>query len=93
MPGIEAAACHCPIVSTRCGGPEDYIEDGKSGYLVDVGDSDKMAECIEKILKLDDDNWRKMSEASYQISLNFDWDKSAEILEKALLEKLNKRKN
>jgi len=41
MPGLEAAACHCPIVSTLCGGPEDYVEDGASGFLVPVGDSAK----------------------------------------------------
>ncbi len=93
MPGIEAAACRCPLVSTRCGGPEDYIEHGKSGYLVDIGDSDRMAEYIKKILELDDKNWQKMSEASYKKSLEFDWDLSAEILEKALLKELAKRKN
>jgi hypothetical protein len=31
-----------------------------------------------------------MSEASYQKSLNFDWDKSAEILEKTLIEALER---
>ena len=93
MPGIEAAACRCPLVSTRCGGPEDFIEDGISGHLVGIGDSDEMAERIKKILQLDNDSWQKMSEASYKISLNFDWDSSAEILEKALYKELAKGKN
>ncbi|MFQ5463214.1 MAG: glycosyltransferase family 4 protein, partial [Phycisphaerae bacterium] len=34
MPGLEAAACRCPVVATRCGGPADYVEEGRSGYLV-----------------------------------------------------------
>lgn len=85
MPGLEAAACHCPIVSTRCGGPEDYVEDGVSGFLVPVGDSVAMADAVRRVLELPDEQWRAMSRASYAISRRFDWDRSAEILQNALV--------
>lgn len=84
MPGLEAAAGHCPIVSTRCGGPEDYVRDGVNGYLVDVGDAGAMADRIERVLGLDNAGWRAMSAASYEIARDFDWDRSAEKLEAAL---------
>ena len=37
-----------PIVSTRCGGPEDYVLDGKTGTLVSF-DADEMATAIANI--------------------------------------------
>ncbi len=84
MPGIEAAAGHCPIVSTRSGGPEDYVNDGGNGFLVDVGDAQAMADRIVQILKASPEQWRSMSAQSYQIAQEFDWDRSAEKLEQAL---------
>lgn len=85
MPGIEAAACRCPLVVTRCGGPEDFVEEGWNGHLVPVEDPEAMAEAIGRILALSEQAWRDMSQASYEMSLRFDWDRSAEILETALL--------
>lgn len=85
MPGLEAAACRCPIVATRCGGPEDYVDEGISGHLVPVADPAAMAEAILRVVTLDEDRWKPMSDASYAIAKRFDWDHSAEILEDALL--------
>ena len=34
--GLEAMACGTPVVSTRCGGPEDYVVDDVTGYLVEA---------------------------------------------------------
>jgi glycosyltransferase involved in cell wall biosynthesis len=88
MPGLEAAACRCPIVSTRCGGPEEYVRHGVNGYLVDVGDAEQMASRLLEVVGLDEARWRAMSEASAEIAAEFDWDASAEILERALLERV-----
>lgn len=85
MPGIEAAACRCPVVSTRCGGPEDYVEDGVNGYLVDVGDAEAMGARLIEVLTCPASRWRGMSEASHEISRRFDWDRSAEIMENTLV--------
>ncbi|MDB4000942.1 glycosyltransferase family 4 protein [bacterium] len=83
MPGLEAAACGCPVVSTRCGGPEDYVKDGYNGYLVDVGDAEGMAERLIQLLSFDDARWAEISAASSQYVQRFDWDVSAAILEQA----------
>lgn len=41
--GLEAMACGVPVVSTRCGGPEDYVIDSVTGYLCDL-DAEDMAD-------------------------------------------------
>ena len=88
MPGIEAAACGCPVVTTRCGGPEDYIKDGHNGFVVNVGDARDMAEKIIRVLAMDERSWLEMSSNSASYVRSFDWDKSAETLESALLDEI-----
>jgi len=46
---LEAMACGCPVISTRCGGPEEFVSDGDTGYLVDA-DPKVMADTIERIV-------------------------------------------
>jgi glycosyltransferase involved in cell wall biosynthesis len=45
---LEAMACGVPVVSTRCGGPEDYVKPGITGELVDQNPED-LANKIENI--------------------------------------------
>src|SRR3989338_6755037 len=41
---IEAMSSSVPVVSTRSGGPQEIIEDGKTGYLVGIKDVAEMAD-------------------------------------------------
>jgi glycosyltransferase involved in cell wall biosynthesis len=43
-------ACGCPVVSTRCGGPEEFVADGETGYLTGF-EAAEMASAIERIFR------------------------------------------
>jgi glycosyltransferase involved in cell wall biosynthesis len=46
---LEAMACGVPVVSTRCGGPEEFVVPGETGSLVDPNPR-AMADAIVAIL-------------------------------------------
>jgi glycosyltransferase involved in cell wall biosynthesis len=46
---LEAMACGCPVISTRCGGPEEFVIDGETGILVGF-DTGEMAAAMLKVL-------------------------------------------
>ena len=45
---LEAMACGVPVVSTRCGGPEDFVLPGRTGTLV-PHEASALAAAIEAI--------------------------------------------
>ena len=57
---IEAQAMQRPIISTRIGGSLETVIDGKTGFLVDLDDSDKMAELIDVVLDMSDEKSAEM---------------------------------
>lgn len=68
--GLEAMACGCPVVSTRCGGPEEYIKNGINGFLVDLS-AEEIAHAIIGLLS-NEELYRKMRRAASQtISSNY----------------------
>lgn len=42
---IEALSFGVPVIATRCGGPEDFV-DASNGLLVDVGDIQRLAQAM-----------------------------------------------
>ena len=48
---LEAMACGVPTVGSNTGGIPELVTDGETGYLSDIGDTDKMAADAIKLLK------------------------------------------
>jgi glycosyltransferase involved in cell wall biosynthesis len=53
-PPIEAMAAGVPVVSTRTGGTAEYVNDGKTGLLVEPEDESALADSILKLLDNED---------------------------------------
>ncbi|MDX9893224.1 MAG: glycosyltransferase family 4 protein [Patescibacteria group bacterium] len=47
---VEANACGKPVVATATTGAKEIVQDGYNGYLVPIGDAEKLAEKIIELL-------------------------------------------
>lgn len=48
---VEAMTCGVPVISSRCGGPEEVLGRGAYGLLYPVGDVDALADAILRLLE------------------------------------------
>ena len=78
LPVLEAMACGCPVVATRTGCAPDFIEEGQTGYVVDVDDAEALADAMIKVLNADAEDWKNMSRNASKAVENLSWKKSAE---------------
>lgn len=68
---IEALAVGATVVSTRCpSGPEEILEDGRWGRLVDVGDIDGLAGAMEDVLNQPRPNSKALQARAAEFSLD-----------------------
>lgn len=89
---LEAMACRTPVVSTRCGGPEDFVEENKSGFFADVDDVPALSEAVIKVLQASQLEWRAWSDAAYQTAKSYSWHQAAMLFEKALVSGVSQQK-
>lgn len=82
----EAMLCNIPVVSSDCEfGPKEFLDNGKCGILVPVGDSKKMAKAIESILGQNSLRERLIKRARQRVRL-YDENTSLKIWYNFLLE-------
>ena len=71
---VEAMSCGLPVVSYSCPcGPKDIITDGTDGFLVSIGDEQKMAERINYLIEHLDSRL-KMGQAALDKSKQYSTD-------------------
>ena len=51
LAALEAEACEVPVIATRIGGIPEVVAEGETGFLSDVGDTEKMADDAMKFVK------------------------------------------
>jgi len=47
---LEAMSFELPVLSTRCGGMEAFLEDGEDGLLVEAGSSEAIKEGLQRLI-------------------------------------------
>ena len=67
---VEGMFSGLPVISTSCGGPNEIIIDGETGFLTEVGDFRKMAQKAKTLL-LSENTARKMGEKGKKRALKY----------------------
>jgi N-acetyl-alpha-D-glucosaminyl L-malate synthase BshA len=68
LAALEAMACGVPVIASRVGGLPEVIDDGKSGFLFQVGNTDEAAEKALKILN-DQELFRSVRQAGIEVAM------------------------
>jgi glycosyltransferase involved in cell wall biosynthesis len=85
---IEAMAVGRPVIGTKVGGIPEMVRHGKTGMLVEPGNSKQLADSITELLK-DGELCEAMSKSAVTASKNFSIYKFTNLLEKLYVEVLN----
>jgi glycosyltransferase involved in cell wall biosynthesis len=62
---IEAMACGTPVIAYRCGAVPEIIEDGVTGFVLDVGDAAGAAAAVGEAVRLDRRRIRQVFEQRF----------------------------
>ncbi len=69
-PVLEAMSCACVPVATKCGGPEEMVEDNVNGILVPIKDPKSIHDSVLTLLK-DKDKRIRMAYSALKSSKNY----------------------
>lgn len=69
---LEAMACGLPVVTTDVTGNQEIVREGENGFLVPVGDTEKLAQSLAWLIR-DPALRRRMGQASRRIVQPYDW--------------------
>lgn len=74
MPAVtlEAMGCALPIVTTNVPGNQEIVKEGENGYLIDVGDTEKLAQSLAGLVA-DESLRRRMGVKSRSFVSAFEW--------------------
>lgn len=70
---LEAQACGIPVIGTQTGGIPDAIKHGEGGWLINAGDSDKLAGILIRLLEYPEEFKLAGQKARSRIEHEFTW--------------------
>lgn len=86
---IEANACGTPVIASNSPGLRDSVLDGKSGYLIGLGDTKILADKIIEVLK-NDSLRERLSKNAVEWASRFTWDGAADEMYELIRSKLKR---
>ena len=90
LPILEAMACRTPVIGTPTGAAPELIGQG-GGVLVKPQDAIDMARAIERVCRMQNADWKAMSDIAYATAQQNDWGRCADAFEAALKEAVSRR--
>ncbi|MER5334811.1 glycosyltransferase [Micromonospora sp. NPDC002717] len=69
----ESLAAGCPVLLNHTSDLDRYITDGREGLVLSGATPDDVSEGLMRALALDDDDWRRMSQAARDRARDFDY--------------------
>lgn len=70
---LEASASGRPVITTNRSGCKETVEDGKTGYIIEIKNSQQLIDKIEEFLKLSNDQRKQMGlDARKKVEKEFD---------------------
>lgn len=70
--GLEAMACGVPVIASRIGGIQDYLEDGVNGLFFSPGNAEELAAKIIEYTKFSDQKKNAMKAACLETAARYD---------------------
>jgi glycosyltransferase involved in cell wall biosynthesis len=64
---LEAQMLGVPVIGTQDSSLEEMIEDGKTGFLIENGNSKELGEAIKRLLELGNGEYQKMKQANLDL--------------------------
>lgn len=91
-PPMEAMACGCSVVVSKCTGYDEYIEHEKNALVVDMGDICEATKAVNRLLT-NETLRKKLVQNGYETIKEWTWDRSLKYLDAVICNKTSDLKN
>ncbi len=82
-PPMEAMACGCAVVVSKCTGYDEYIENEKNALVVEMGDVEGAKKAVQMLIE-NPQMRDQLIKNGYRTVKQWDWERSIDLLEKMI---------